>query len=326
MAGCDSCSSDRPIVGLTDQTRSPPLSSLPRFRFTLCASLCRLLLAMSKSSSPVIKRSARTYGKSRKTSASDTSLDTSFELDFDPDSSTSSAYDFPPNSDAPDIPNASPHRQHSYADNDDDPSPQSENDASQHHFYGWKDQLRAIDKQFDSDPLTAPTVLATQDDPQAIHATHGTLLSDQDQPMPDAFSGSLPHLTPNSLLQSPDPISSRVLRRIPSSPVPEPDSGHESHRPSSPRSPLRHPIGTPRSGSSPTPPTSIEAMPKKGKGKGRAVEPRRSKSDDEAAGSSMPSKSSKAGGKGKKASGRVKVSGTQRLAHRLALPPTSLSP
>ncbi|PIL37226.1 hypothetical protein GSI_00919 [Ganoderma sinense ZZ0214-1] len=202
---------------------------------------------MSDSSSPVIKRSTRTYGKPRKTSTPDTSFDTSLELDFDPDSSTSSAYDIPPASDPADVSIESPHREDLYSDDDNDASQQSREHPASSHLHDWRAALRQIDAKFDEDALTAPTVLATPDETQRTHTSHATLSPDQDQPMPDA------------------------------------------------------------SGSSPTPPTSIEAMPKKGKGKARATEPRQSNSDNEAAGSSRPSKSSKTGGKGKKAGGRIRA-------------------
>lgn len=269
---------------------------------------------MSDSTSPVIKRSARTYGKSRKTSNPDTSLDTSFEADTDPDCSMTSGYDFPPSSDAPDLPNASPHHEDSSGHNDSDASRESDDDTSPSYLYAWKRDLADINKRYGSEEPTATTVLATQVESQRIQP-HAASPFDQDQPMSDTFSGTLPYLTGSSQPQSPLLVSSRAPRRVYSSPAPEPDSTHESPRPSSPRSPLRHPIGTPRSGSSPTPPTSIEAMPKKGKGKGRAAEPRRSNTDDEAAGSSRPSRGSRAGGMGKKVGGRTKVSGTQRLGH-----------
>ena len=65
--------------------------------------------------------------------------------------------------------------------------------------------------------------------------------------------------------------------------------------------------------------TGIEQMgpAKKGKGKARAVEPRRSNNDDGVAESSRPSRGSKAGGKEKRVGGRVKVSGASHLPQYL---------
>ncbi|KAI1796307.1 hypothetical protein LXA43DRAFT_1090374 [Ganoderma leucocontextum] len=267
---------------------------------------------MSDSPSPVIRRAARTYGKSRKTSNQDIPFDspnTSFEADIDPDCSTSSGYDHPPSSDAPDLPNASLHRQDSSSDHDSDASRESDDDVPISFRSSWRDGLDAIDKHYEDNGAasTATTVLATQNETQGIQAPHAAFPSDQDQNMSDAFSGSLPYLTGSSPPQPPIPVPSWAPRRINSSPVPEPDSNHESHRSSTPRSPLCHPIGTPRSSSSPTPPTSIEAMPKRGKGKRRAVEPHHSHTEDEAASSSKPSKGSKTGGRGKKVGGRTKA-------------------
>lgn len=273
--------------------------------------------AISKSPSPVIQRAARTYGKPRKASTHDTPVDTSFEADIDPDCSTSSGYDFPPSSDAPDWPNASPHREGSSGNNDDEASQESDGDASLPYQFSWRKSLLDIDHEYDSAAPTATTVLATQDETQGIRAPHPAFPPDPDQHMSGAFSGTPPYLTDSSPPQLPVPVSSRAPRRIASSPIPEPDSDHESHRPSTPQTSPRHPIGTPISGSSPTPPTSIEAMPKKGKGKARAVEPRRSNNDDGVAESSRPSRGSKAGGKEKRVGGRVKVSGASHLPQYL---------
>ncbi|RDX55705.1 hypothetical protein OH76DRAFT_1452640 [Lentinus brumalis] len=234
---------------------------------------------MSPESSPVIVRSRRTYGR-RATSDYDSSFEaanTSVDSREDPDLSHSTSLDFdhPPSSDPPDASNASPVCEH--GSDGEQPS-----DGNTFYKYGWRAKLKEIDEHFEEDVHERSG--KSREHTMGASTTRPATPSDQDHNAGDAFGGSLSSLTNSSqpvhsVAQSPASFRGNVL------PVSDYESDHDE-RPSTPQTSSPNPLGTPRSGSSPTPPTSIEMPPKKSKGKAKALAPLRYDSGDQSPSSS----------------------------------------
>ncbi|KAI0352878.1 hypothetical protein OH77DRAFT_742633 [Trametes cingulata] len=243
---------------------------------------------MSRSSSPVIRRPTRTYGRRRDTSEHDVSFDaanTSVDSREDSHSSTSLTLDndLPPSSDDFDASNTSPLSAQaadpdaSGSDDDEDAS----GGAGRFQF-SWKAKLKQID---DGDFEVATDSGAQMSDPRLSEAKATVPTrpaSPADQAAEDVFGGTLSSLT-SSAQSSSLVIHTRAPRRVESLPASEPESDAEA-RPSTPQTSPRHPINTPETRSSPTPPTSIDMQPKKGKGKQKAL----LEEEDELASTSKP--------------------------------------
>ncbi|RPD67083.1 hypothetical protein L226DRAFT_529476 [Lentinus tigrinus ALCF2SS1-7] len=239
---------------------------------------------MSSPSSPRIVRARRTYGR-RATSdhgssfdeAANNSIDSRDDYDFS--LSTSVDFDVPPVSDSPDASNASPVGGQASG---------GENSSAHHRFYryGWKDKLKAIDDSYWADDNDSTGKL--DGDSMEVSPTRPTTPSNRDHSAADVFGGSL-----SSLTHSSPAAPSVALSSSPPKPDSLPASGYESdyaERPSTPQSPRDY-LGTSRSRSSPTPPTSIEMPPPKtGKGKAKALEPLRYDSGDQSVGDSRATK------------------------------------
>ncbi|KAI0375716.1 hypothetical protein BV20DRAFT_932382 [Pilatotrama ljubarskyi] len=224
---------------------------------------------MSRSSSPVVRRATRTYGRRRDTSDHDISFDaanTSVDSREDSHSSTSLTleHDLPPSSDDFDASNTSPlSAQAADADADASDDDEEASGGASRFQFSWRAKL----KQIDDDDFELPADSRTQvsdTKPSEAKATVPTRpASPADQDAEDVFGGTLSSLT-NSAQSSSLVIRTRAPRRIESLPASDPESDAEG-RPSTPQTSPRHPINTPETRSSPTPPTSIEMQPKKGK-------------------------------------------------------------
>ena len=260
---------------------------------------------MSPPSSPTIVRAPRVYGRPRPRSDHDSSYEAAnSSIDSRDDSSflhsTSVDFDHPPTSDPPDASNASPISEH--ASDDEGPIPRNRSYA-----YGWRRQLDAIDDAYTND-VVKPTGKPLQS-AMDVSATRTTSPSDRDHGTRDVSGGSLSSLT-NSSPPGPSVAPSLTRPRSKATPASYYESDHDD-RPSTPQSPT-HTFGTPKSRSSPTPPTSIEMPPKNGKGKGRSLEPLHYDSDHQSVGGFALTKARN--DKGQKKSGtqdkraRIKVS------------------
>ncbi|KAI0638262.1 MRC1-like domain-containing protein [Trametes polyzona] len=225
---------------------------------------------MSRSPSPVVRRATRTYGRRRVQSDPDTSFDaanTSIDSHEDSYSSTSLTVDheLPPSSDF-DASNTSPPSKHAGDLSDDG---HESDDGPSTYQYGWRKKL----KEMDADDFEAGEGAGAQmpDVDQGKASVPTRPASPVDQAAKEAFSGTLTSL-PSSAQSSSLIINSRPPRRVSAAHTSEPESDVEL-RPSTPQTSPRHPINTPQTQSSPTPPTSIEMPPKKGKGKQRETNP-----------------------------------------------------
>ncbi len=269
---------------------------------------------LRSSSPPVVQRSRHTYGRRRE--QQDTSkVDTSFEAgnssldsreDFDSSFSLSAAYDVPPSSD--DVAsNMSPAGASEPARSTPGHEDGSDDEGAKFQW-SWKAALKKYDED-DGDFNTDTSVAQPQTDSMG-GSTRPAYSSDRDYGTADVFSGSLSPLTSSSI---PSTLLGTSEARPGSGSLPASDTESDT-RPSTPDTSPQHPIGTPRLHSSPTPPTSIEMLPKKDKGKGRLVEPLRFESDGLAASASgsKPSKpqnrDKQRKNKGSENTKRVKVS------------------
>jgi mediator of replication checkpoint protein 1 len=191
---------------------------------------------------------------------------------------------------------------HSLSDNElaDDEDEDSPHDASGKGFFGWREKLQKLDKSFDSDveeqaisdiPDVSPSErpLATQplspQRVQSIHVPTSPAVVTSNALTQDVFGMSLSTLTASSLSQSafaksPSSLTPQVIparRRFKKRVVRDSDSESDNKgSPATPSPAFPHAISTPKSRSSPTPPTSdddeMPAYPmheytSKGKGK-----------------------------------------------------------
>lgn len=264
------------------------------------SSLRRLqsILATMSESPPRVRRAARTYGRRQATSDVDTSFEaanTSVETreDSDLSMSTSSYGDPPPDSDDRDAHNASPTSRHGSdaSDDEDGNTPAFE--------FSWKAKLRAIDAG-----ELENIALAGEDETRSASGQI-TRPTTPNRAASTAFDGSLSSLTASS-----PPVSQENRPKRPEDlPISDPESDH-------PKSSPRHPMNTPKSGSSPTPPTSIEAPPMKGKGKQRNVTPLQFSGDEQLPTAPKPSNARRTKqAKGKEVAKRVKVSNISVGSH-----------
>ncbi|KAH9846961.1 MRC1-like domain-containing protein [Lenzites betulinus] len=230
---------------------------------------------MSRSPSPVLRRAQRTYGRRRNTSEHDLSFDvgnTSLDSREDPNSSTSLVldHDLPPSSDDFDASNASYESAHAPdADASDDNDNGVEGGPSKFRF-AWQDKMDEIDRGIhdSAEDPDAQMLLAELVKGKASVPTRPASPADLAK---EAFSGTLDSLT-SSAQSSSLVIHTRAPRRLAAAPPSEPESDVEV-RPSTPLTSPRHPINTPETRSSPTPPTSVDMPPRKGKGKQRDANP-----------------------------------------------------
>ncbi|KAI0750884.1 hypothetical protein C8Q80DRAFT_537525 [Daedaleopsis nitida] len=232
---------------------------------------------MSRSPSPVIQRASRTYGR-RRNPDPDTSFeiaDISMSSREDPDSSMSLSVDheFPPPSDDVDATNASPASEHASKASDDDDDDKSSGDGDSRYQWSWLKGLKAIDNEDFESKISGQTPL----NDTMGGSTRPVSPSDRDREASSVFGGSLSSLPSSS--RSP----STFTRPRESNTLPASDPEFDT-RPSTPESSPPHRLGTPQSHLSPTPPTSIEMPPTKGKGKERAtVHPLRFDNDEQSA-------------------------------------------
>ncbi|KAI9063152.1 hypothetical protein FKP32DRAFT_1758266 [Trametes sanguinea] len=229
---------------------------------------------MSRSSSPLIRRAPRTYGRRRDTSEHDISFDAAnTSIDSRDDSNSSVSYpldnDIPPDSDDFDASNTSSLSAHA-ADVDAGDVSEDADDAEGgpgYFQFSWKAKLKQID---DGDYEPVAETDARSPRPSYSEDKDGAPTrpaSPVDPALEGIFGGTLSSLTSSGQSQSSAVIHTRAPRRI-SGPATGPSSDAEV-RPSTPQTSPRHPINTPQTQSSPTPPTSIEMLSKKGKGKQR---------------------------------------------------------
>ncbi|KAJ7638516.1 hypothetical protein FB45DRAFT_903108 [Roridomyces roridus] len=214
-----------------------------------------------------VKRAARTYGRPKDV-VDDASRGLSHSESGLPP--TTSAYDALAPRFAPKLGGGRSRARHSPkpdvagkhgSDDDDDEA----GDASNTFQFGWKAKLKQMDE--DSD---------VQDEESPSRDTHDALRTVPNSPRPDAFGGSLSTLTASSELfetTSPLPVARRRRGHVVES---SDDSGDETK--SSAQKSL-HPITSPKSRPSSTPPTSDDEMPaparlvseaRSSKGKGKA--------------------------------------------------------
>ena len=252
-------------------------------------------LCLMDSPSPAsssIRRAPRTYGRRRETRDADTSFEeanTSIDASEEGDLSMSTTTCIPPDSDDRDASYASPASNASGASRDDNAEPYS-------YSYSWRDQMKAIDDPgWEPDIQTDATKSGNTDD----LATCSVSSSD----FSAAFQGSLPALTNSSQ----DSVSLSHSERADLLPLSDVDARQ------TPVSSPHHPISTPKVHSSPTPPTSTEAPPMKGKGKARAYTPLLFDGDDNLPSDPKPSNakrvSRKRAAKGQEPAKRTKVGG-----------------
>ncbi|KAL1944220.1 hypothetical protein VTO73DRAFT_3405 [Trametes versicolor] len=225
---------------------------------------------MSRSPSPVIRRATRTYGRRRDTSEHDISFDignTSIESREDSLSSTSLPLDheLPPSSDDLDASNTS--YVSARAEDADDSDNESPDEGAERFQFAWRAGLNKIDAdEYESSPHpTAQDPLGETS--EGIPRVPTRPASPTDQATQDAFGGTLSSLTATAQSSSLI-IHKRAPRRLEALPPSEPESEAELHA-FTPQTSPRHPINTPQTRSSPTPPTSIEMSSNKGKGKQR---------------------------------------------------------
>ncbi|KAJ7755615.1 hypothetical protein DFH07DRAFT_940774 [Mycena maculata] len=248
-----------------------------------------LLSTTSPSMSP-IKRPARTYGRPKNASVSDES-NSSFQPAWAPSSTT---YGVATSNLVEKIPNKSYlSRQSLQPDVADDQASDGEaGDASGSFQFSWKAKLKEVDEIEGDDSGVRDAEDASH---RAPHPSDGTTSSnDSSRTVPnspslqDVFSGSLSTITGSSFdafshspPASPPPIASR--RRVKQRAVvasfdedSEDDTKHSARKP-----PLRpHPITSPKSRPSSTPPTSDDEMParlasnSRSKGKGKPLSSR----------------------------------------------------
>ncbi|KAH9947256.1 MRC1-like domain-containing protein [Amylocystis lapponica] len=234
----------------------------------------------SPSMSPIVRRAPVTYGRRRTPSNADTS--TSLDTSATPGtiSSRASPYgatlsepenDFPPSSDGLDTLDSSLITKTG----DDDAS--DEENMPPYAGFSWKKELAEVDRIYDLEE----TVLHRDDaregsaQPSSPHLTPDPFVPPRGSrsPSTDQENVGIAETTRSS---SASPVGPRRVRRRvvthDSDTEPEPSLGLSSPN-TSPHN-LHH-IGTPQSRSSPTPPTSLDMAPSRGKGKGkqRAVEP-----------------------------------------------------
>lgn len=224
---------------------------------------------MSRSPSPVIRRATRTYGRRRDTSEHDISFDvgnTSIESREGSLSSTSLPLDheLPPSSDDLDASNTSYVGARAEDADDSDESP---DEGAGRFQFAWRAGLHKIDAD-EYEPSTQPTAQDPHGETsEGIPRIPTRPASPTDQAAQDAFGGTLSSLTATAQSSSLI-IHKRAPRRLEVLPPSEPESEAELHV-STPQTSPRHPINTPQTRSSPTPPTSIEMSSNKGKGKQR---------------------------------------------------------
>ncbi|OSD04325.1 hypothetical protein PYCCODRAFT_1433706 [Trametes coccinea BRFM310] len=249
---------------------------------------------MSRSSSPIIRRAPRTYGRRRDTSEHDISFDAAnTSIDSRDDSNSSISYpldnDIPPDSDDIDASNTSSLSAHAADANAGDVSEDAEDsDEGPGRFqFSWKAKLKQIDDG-DYEPVAELAARSSRHSHSEDKDNVPTRPASPNDPALDGiFGGTLSSLTSSGLSESSALIHTRAPRRI-SGPPAEPSSDAEV-RPSTPQTSPRHPINTPQTQSSPTPPTSIEMLSKKGKGKQRERNPASFDSDERMASSSKTS-------------------------------------
>lgn len=203
----------------------------------------------------------------------------------DPDSSMSLSvyHDLPPPSDDVDATNASPASEHASKasdDEDDDNDDKSSGGGDSRYQWSWLKGLKDIDNE-DFDAKVDASRQTPLNDTMG-GSTRPVSPSDRDREAANVFGGSLSSLPSSS--RSPSTFTRpRESNTLPAS-DPESDT-----RPSTPESSPPHRLGTPQSQLSPTPPTSIEMPPTKGKGKERAtVHPLRFDNDEQSASNPKP--------------------------------------
>lgn len=225
---------------------------------------------MSRSPSPVIRRATRTYGRRRDTFEHDISFDvgnTSIESREDSLSSTSLPLDheLPPSSDDLDASNTS--YVSARAEDADDSDNESPDEGAGRFQFAWRAGLNKIDAD-EYEPSAHPNAQDPHEETsEGIPRVPTRPASPTDQATQDAFGGTLSSLTATAQSSSLI-IHKRAPRRLEALPPSEPESDADL-RVSTPQTSPRHPINTPQTRSSPTPPTSIEMSSHKGKGKQR---------------------------------------------------------
>ncbi|KAG6875568.1 hypothetical protein C0992_003289 [Termitomyces sp. T32_za158] len=249
----------------------------------------------------VVKRVRRMYGRSTNKEAAGEDTDTPHLLHLSKSSSSIDSIlrtgpldvdeEVPPSSDPS-------YEAFNQADDDDDEA--DSEDASSAYQFSWKKKLRDIDMEEDNDADMAgvsevkstskqreegdTSALSPQrhESPDFARLTSFSVEKDNDALTETVFNGSLstlPNSSPaahSSFGRTPSPqVTNRRRRKKPT----RHDSGSEAgeSKESTPTTPSHpHPLTTPKSRSSPTPPTSDDDMPtllgqdKKGKGKGKA--------------------------------------------------------
>ncbi|KAI0832501.1 hypothetical protein BC628DRAFT_1346937 [Trametes gibbosa] len=231
---------------------------------------------MSRSPSPVLRRAQRTYGRRRNTYEHDTSFDvadTSIDSYEDPNSSTSFLLDheIPPSSDDFDALNTSCESAFAVdADASDDNGNEADAGSSKFRF-AWRDKIDEINRGVhdSAENLDEHTLAGDLSRGKASVPTRPA--SPVGHPAKEILSGTSTSL-PSSTQSSSFAIYTRAPKRLAAAPPSEPDSDVDA-RPSTPQTSPRHSINTPETRSSPTPPTSVEMPPKKGKAKPRDANP-----------------------------------------------------